>query len=80
MNWVFSFLTTAAIIVIAFYAYSNYKLTVQLRDSAKHHQQELSDLYQAIVIATLLTSNTGTDVNLLITTFNHYYKGATKIF
>ena len=80
MNWVFSFLTTAATIVIAFYAYSNYKLTVQLRDSAKHHQQELSDLYQAIIIATLLTSSTGQNVNLLISAFKSYYKGTTKIF
>jgi len=78
MNFVLTALTTLATIVVAWYAYSNHKLTREIRGSEERHQQELSALFQAIVIATLLTSSH--DLKLTLDAFKQYYQGKTEIF
>jgi len=83
-----------AVIVIAWYASTNYKLANKVHNLEKEMQkqnkearekqrQELGDLYQAITIATLLSGSSGTNVGLqekAIELFNKHYTGDTRIF
>lgn len=94
MDWtVISVVVTAiATCVIAYYSYASNRLAneMKLQDAryqerleklSKHHQSELSDLYQAITIATLMGGSSNTNVvKELIKTFNQYYCGNIKIF
>ena len=70
-----TFFMAAATIVIAISAYMSYR-----RD--KKFQQQLSDLYQGIVVATVLSGPTNTlqTVNARIAEFKNNYKGKTEIF
>jgi hypothetical protein len=95
MTWltVFSMIITAfATCVIAYYSKVSKDLAKEIidHDQAYHvrieklaiqHQHELSDLYQAIAIATLMggSSNTG-KVKELISTFQEHYKGKIQVF
>ncbi len=47
--------TSIATLVIAFYAYSSINLTKEIHNKSEQSQRELSDLYEAIVVATLLS-------------------------
>jgi hypothetical protein len=84
--------STIATVVIAIYTVISHCLTKTIQADAKHrdekansllvrHHQELADLYQALVIATL-ESGVGQSSNMkpLIETFEKYYTGVTKIF
>jgi len=86
------FVTAAATCVIAWYSVVSSNLAKELKkqemsyrkgleDLNKQHQRELSSLYQAIAIATLMggSSNSGV-VTDLIKTFNQHYKGEIEIF
>jgi hypothetical protein len=95
MNWITVisiFISTIATCFIAYYSKVSTNLAKEIKNQdknyrenleslSKQHQDQLSDLYQAIVIATLMggSSNTGV-VNDLIKTFSGYYNGKTKIF
>jgi hypothetical protein len=94
MDWTSASIVISAIAtsVIAIYSIMSYKLAKEItkqdksyRDSlenlTKNNQNELSDLYQAIVIATLMggSGNTGV-VKTLIDTFSEHYKGNIEIF
>jgi type II secretory pathway pseudopilin PulG len=86
----FPVITVIAIVVsagatafVAYYARATLKLTQQMEASARQHQEELSDLYQAIVIATLLTGpghNTSNFFENGKRYFKSAYKGNTEIF
>ncbi len=74
-------ISTIATCIMAFYTKQTrdiYKRTVASQDQ---FQGQLSDLYQAIVIATMQSANSAPDVlPSFITEFKKYYKGKTKIF
>lgn len=95
MEWLIgisTLITALATIAIAYFAKTNSDLTAEIINQEKNfhehqealikqHQKELSDLYQAITIATLMggSSNTGV-VEGLIKTFKNHYSGSIKIF
>ncbi len=95
MEWisiVSIFITAVATCVIAWYSKVSSDLAKELKsqemnfrqgleDLTKQHHKELSSLYQAITIATLMggSSNSGVVANL-IKTFNQHYKGDIEIF
>ena len=63
-----------ATIAIAYYSY-------QTKKSQDKFQEQLSDLYKGIIIATLQSANTDeTALPRFITRFNEKYDGKTKIF
>jgi undecaprenyl pyrophosphate phosphatase UppP len=69
-------ITAVATVFIARYARSSNMLSKEFQNLSKLHKQELSDLYQAIVIATLMTYPHGGAIEK----FNKMYKGKTVIF
>lgn len=82
---VFSIINLIAICVIAWYAYASHQREKKFRASLtkinEQHQQELCDLYQAIVIATLISANSDPKVlPKAIKIFKEHYLGETKIF
>ena len=67
--------------VIAVYAYKSHAMATAIKKSADKHQDEVEDLYQAIVISTLLTGPGSTGrMDDAIQAFKKHYKGETKIF
>ena len=83
-----SAITGIATAFIACYGRRSHQLTLQLKATEEQRskreeefRQQLSDLYQAIVIATLLSgnSNLGALVEAKLA-FEGLYKGKTKIF
>ena len=81
-----------ATMVIAYYAYANHCLSKEMnrsakqrqdeiRESTEQHQQEIKDLYQAIVVSTLISGPSSTGrLERAIKAFEKHYKGKTKIF
>jgi len=70
-----------ATVIIAWYAYCNYRLYKTMQEKEIEYKEQISDLYQAIVIATLMSGPTSfADMGKTIEAFNSYYKGKTKIF
>ena len=67
--------------VIALYTICNYKLYKAIQKKNEESRIQTSDLYQAIVIATLLSgpSSYG-QMPAAIEEFKKHYKGKTKIF
>ena len=73
--------SAVATIFIAYYAYSSHRLAEELRDSSKQHQQEFSDLLQALVIATILGGRShGSQLSQAKDDFRQEYTGRMKIF
>jgi hypothetical protein len=80
--------TTISIIVtciatcfIAYYTKQTRDVYKRMEDSQKQSQEKISDLYQAIVIATLQSSNSAQEAMPgFIAEFSKHYKGKTKIF
>ncbi len=84
--------TAIATVILAIYARINAKLTNEIRSQdgnfkeaiqnmTINHHKELSDLYQALVISTLISGNSDSSVvYTAITTFKGLYTGTTKIF
>ena len=79
---------TIATIIIAIYAWRSHKLAEQIKHANelretedKEFRQRISDLYQAIVISTLLSAPSGYGaIGEAIDAFRSYYKGKTLIF
>jgi len=70
-----------AVCVIAYYAFESHRLANDLTEINEKHQQELRDLYQAIVIATILSGPSGTGaVDKAIKIFKQHYSGEAAIF
>ena len=86
INWTLLAMIVSAIAsaVIAFYAIKAHALTKVLRQKDTEHQQEIKDIFQAIVISNLLLSDTqGPDskwVQIRIDKFKKMYSGTTRIF
>lgn len=79
-----TFLYTVATFCLAYYAYKNFQSAELERQKSEEFRQEVSDLYQAIVISTI-TSQPYADMTMVpyynsIRRFMNLYKGATKIF
>jgi hypothetical protein len=56
-------------------------LAWETKKSNDKFQERLSDLYQGIIVATLLSSNSDSDqLSNYVNKFKETYKGATKIF
>ena len=73
--------SSIATVVIAVYAIFSYRLSKKIEGDSSRFQQETKDLYQAIVIATILGEKWSVgDPSLAIKRFNELYKGKTKIF
>ena len=82
---VFSTLVSSiATVVIAIYAYRSYQLSSNIQKQSQEYQQQVSDLYQAIVISnTFSDPNANLDSTHLehkIKAFKELYKGKTPIF
>jgi len=73
--------TAIATCFIAHYSKVSSNLAKEIKNQEERHQSDLADLYQAIVIATLMggASNPGS-VRNLIRTFSEHYKGKIQIF
>lgn len=71
-------LTAVATLVIAYYSYQSYKLSEKLSEINDQHQQEIKDLFQAIVVSNLVDKGSATST--AIREFKQNYKGKTKIF
>lgn len=91
---IFALINAVAVCVIAYYAYANNKLIQeshkrekefreQLTEMNERHQQESRDLYQAIVISTILSGPQGSNrkaVDKVIQLFEQHYVGKTQVF
>lgn len=71
-------MSAIATCVIAYYAYENHRLTKKLMAKDEQHQQEVNDLYRAIVISNLFCAGDSTHTKK--ETFKSLYDGKTKIF
>ena len=70
-----------ATVIIAWYASCNYKLYRTIQEKDTEHKEQISDLYQAIVIAILFSGPPSyARIEETIKEFNKHYKGKTKIF
>jgi len=81
-----------AICVIAYYAFESHRLAKNSHKQEKNfretlneinekHQQELRDLYQAIVISTIMSGNSNSKVvKDTINLFKQHYSGKVEIF
>ena len=73
--------TAVATGVIAFFTWKMHQVTQQHSRKEEEFRQQLSDLYQAITIATLLSGNSNAGVlRNAIEAFKSVYKGTTPIF
>jgi glucan phosphoethanolaminetransferase (alkaline phosphatase superfamily) len=73
--------TTAATVAIAVFSYRTYQIYGSMKEIMSQNQTETKDLYQAIVIATLLTVISGPGkIGPAIEIFKHHYRGKTQIF
>lgn len=74
-------ITSIATVIIAWYAYCNYRLYKVIQEKDAEYKEQISDLYQAIVIATLLSGPSSYGgIEEAIKEFNRHYKGKTKVF
>ena len=93
MNIITEILTTLSTVVIAWYSFQSYRLSKEIKrvndlreKSEEEFKRQISDLYQAIVVATLISGPssvgavTQTGIDSVKNTFNQYYKGSTQIF
>jgi hypothetical protein len=81
-------ISMVATAVIAFYAWRSYELSQQIKNTNdlkikgdQEFREQLSDLYQAITISTLLSGPSSTGAfDRAISAFKSQYKGKTPIF
>jgi hypothetical protein len=71
--------SAVATVFIAWYAVANHKLTNAIKTKDEQHQQEIKDLYQAIVVSSLCWASHDNRSDK-IRHFKELYKGKTKIF
>ena len=73
--------TTVATVAIAIFSYRTYQVYASMEKIMSRNLTETKDLYQAIVVATLLTAKTGPgEIDGTLKLFKHFYKGETKLF
>ncbi len=73
--------TAVATGVIALFSYRTYQVYGSMKEIMSRNQSETKDLYEAIVVATLISGPSGSGkTNVAIEVFKHYYKGKTKLF
>jgi hypothetical protein len=76
--------TAAATVAIAFYTRKTHSLMEAVRQKDSEHQQQIKDLFQAIVISNLLVSDTASPgssrIDERINGFKKLYPGLTQIF
>lgn len=73
-------LYTVATFFLAVYAHKNYKAAEVERKGAEEFRTQLSDLYQAIAIATLISAGpTSGHLAKSFTAFRENYQGKTQI-
>ena len=76
--------TAAATVAIALYTRKTHNLMEAVRQKDSTHQQEIKDLFQAIVISNLLVSDTASPgssrIEERINGFKKLYLGSTQIF
>jgi hypothetical protein len=76
-------ITSIATGVIAIYAFMSYRLGSEIQKRDKEHQQQISDLYQAISITNLLSGPVqvgSIEMADKIKAFKSHYKGKIPIF
>jgi hypothetical protein len=74
--------TAVATVAIAFLAWKTNQLTASIRRKDSEHQQEIKDLYQAIVISNILSAGVpqgGKLLDGLFSEFERRYRGNTPI-
>lgn len=72
-------ITGIATAVIAWLAYSNYKLAKEIKETREKRDEETKDLFQAMVIAEVIGGSGGYDQNF-IDMFKMHYKKRADIF
>ena len=75
-----SAISALATVIIAIYAYKTHCLTQEIKKSQSVRDQEVSDLFQGIVISMLLSGPSASNIEMILPKFKQYYKGKTKIF
>ena len=69
--------SAVATVVIAIFAWSNYKLAQEIKKSREKHDEETKDLYQAMVIASISSGPHTYDE--AVEFFKENYKGKTEV-
>ncbi len=88
INNLFIAVTAIATSVMAYFTYLNYKMYIQIQNKNEEHKKQTRDLYQAIVISTLLSGSAALGTGRTATQafgdlkglFETEYAGGTKIF
>jgi membrane protein insertase Oxa1/YidC/SpoIIIJ len=84
MNWIVALSTAAtalATVGMAVFTWLNYRMYREMQRKQAEQQQRFNDLFEGIVIATLLSGPTAYgDYDKLKKTFLKEYKGTTTIF
>jgi len=70
-------ITGIATAVIAWFAYSNYRLAKEIKETRDKHDEETKDLFQAMVIANIASGPHNYSESLRF--FKENYKGKTEI-
>ena len=75
---------TIATVVIAFFAIASYRLASKIQERDEEHRQQISDLYQAIVISNFISNLDRAEgyssIENMKREFKMEYKGKTPIF
>ena len=75
-------ISAVATVAIAFLAFFNYRLVSKIQTTEKDFRQQISDLYQAIVISNMLSGPVqvnSAEMDGKIRRFKEIYKGKTHI-
>jgi len=72
-------ITAAATLAMAFTSYATIRLTKRISNEEQRHQQQFSDLLQALVVSNM-TTMAGGFVSTGIAEFKKYYRGTTPVF
>ena len=64
---------------MAFTSYATIRLTKRISNEEQRHQQQFSDLLQALVVSNM-TTMAGGFVSTGIAEFKKYYRGTTPVF
>lgn len=74
-------ITAIATLAIAWFTWLNYKMYRAIQKKDEEYKRKTRDLYEAIVVATLVASGRAAfDFGGIKNTFNAHYKGETPIF
>lgn len=70
-------ITASATVVIAYYAWVNHEIASKIQSRDDEFRQEMKDLYVAMVLSNLLSSDSG--IGRRKTLFEEAYEGKTRI-